>query len=385
MKDPKASPEGVPSEAAKTGESPPRTPPPNLDLLRAGVATLAVLGLLALLHFAASVFITLLSSLLLAFALEPLVHFLCVRTRLRRQFASGVVVFLFIALLYGIFYLAYLRVESFLGDIPEIAEKIRSAPLVESLSRKAGEMSDLLAEAGRRIASPSHPARGRAASPPILVRDMGNLADSLVQGLGSVTSVVFSLSFIPFLVYFMLADREPLTRRTRELFPREHRETVGQILVDIERMLRKFLFGNAMVAAILSAATILVFLLVKLPYPIVLGVLSGMLSIVPYLGLVLALLPGTIVGIVTFETPVPFITVVASVTALHLIGVNYLTPKLVGGEVHLNATASTAALLFFVWLWGGMGLILGIPILSVLRCVLENIPSTRRIGMWLGD
>jgi predicted PurR-regulated permease PerM len=340
---------------------------------------------LALLHFAASVFITLLSSLLLAFALEPLVHFLCVRTRLRRQFASGIVVFLCIAVLYGIFSLAYLRVESFIGDIPEIAEKIRSAPLVESLSSKAGEMSDLLAEAGRRITTSSHPGRGRASAPPILVRDAGSLADFLMHGLGSLTTIVFSLSFIPFLVYFMLADREPLTRRTRELFPREHRETVGQILVDIERMLRKYLIGNAIVAAILSAATILVFLLVKLPYPIVLGVLSGMLTIVPYLGLVLALLPGAIVGIVSFETPVPFITLVASVTAIHLIGVNYLTPRFVGGEVHLNATASTAALLFFVWLWGGMGLLLGIPILSVLKCILENIPSTRRIGMWLGD
>jgi predicted PurR-regulated permease PerM len=206
-----------------------------------------------------------------------------------------------------------------------------------------------------------------------------------MQGLGSLTGVIFSLSFIPFLVYFMLADREPLTRRTRELFPREHRETVGQILVDIERMLRKFLIGNAVVAAILSAATLLVFFLVKLPYPVVLGVLSGILSTVPYLGLGLALLPCVIVGIVTFEAPVPFIAMVASVTAFHLIAINYLTPRIVGGEVHLNATASTAALLFFGWLWGGMGLLLAIPILSVLKCILENIPSTQRIGMWLGD
>jgi predicted PurR-regulated permease PerM len=151
MKDSQTPSEGPPPGAAKTGESPPRGTLQELRLIRAGVTALAVLGVLALLHFAASVFITLLSSLLLAFALEPLVHFLCVRTRLRRQFASAIIVFLFIALLYGIFYLAYLRVDSFLADIPKIAEKIRSAPLVESLSKKAGEMSDLLAEAGRHI------------------------------------------------------------------------------------------------------------------------------------------------------------------------------------------------------------------------------------------
>jgi len=80
----------------------------------------------ALLHFAASVFITLFSAMLLGFALEPLVHLLCVRTPLRRHHASGIVVFLFVAMLYGLFYAAYLRAESFLGEIPAITE--RSAP-----------------------------------------------------------------------------------------------------------------------------------------------------------------------------------------------------------------------------------------------------------------
>jgi predicted PurR-regulated permease PerM len=73
------------------------------------------------------------------------------------------------------------------------------------------------------------------------------------------------------------------------------------------------------------------------------------------------------------------------VTVLHLVAANYLTPKLVGGGVRLNATASTVALLFFGWLWGGMGLLLGIPILAVLKCIFDNVPSTRRIGMFLGE
>src|SRR5512147_2135978 len=87
---------------------------PDLNLIRAGATIIAALGLLALLHFAASVFLTLFSAMLLAFALEPLVHVLCVRTRLRRHHASGIVVCLFVAMLYGLFYATYLRAESFL-------------------------------------------------------------------------------------------------------------------------------------------------------------------------------------------------------------------------------------------------------------------------------
>jgi len=258
--------------------------------------------------------------------------------------------------------------------------------MVTSLTKKTQELNRVFAEAGRRIAPPAATSARPRTAAPIIVRDEAeSFTVALLQGLGSLSGVLFALGFIPFLVYFILADRDPLTRRTRELFPEEHRETVGEILVDIERMMRKFLLGNAVIALILSTATVLIFLLVGLPYPIVLGILSGTLSIVPYLGLPLALLPGVVVGLVSFETGGPFLALIASVTVLHLVAANYLTPKLVGRGVRLNATASTVALLFFGWLWGGMGLLLGIPILAVLKCIFDNVPSTRRIGLFLGE
>jgi predicted PurR-regulated permease PerM len=374
------------AEVHTSGMKEERRPGPDLNLIRAGATIIAILGLLALLHFAASVFITLFSALLLAFALEPIVHFLCVRTRLRRHHSSAVVVFLFVAMLYGLFYATYLRAEIFLGEIPAISEKIRSAPMVKSLTSRGQELNRVFAEAGRRISPPATASARPKTAAPVVVRDEAeSFTGALLQGLGSLSGILFALGFIPFLVYFILADREPLTRRTRELFPEEHRATVGEILLDIERMMRKFLLGNALIALVLSAATVLVFLLVGLPYPVVLGILSGTLSIVPYLGLPLALLPGAVVGLVSFESGGPFLVLITTVTMLHLVAANYLTPKLVGGGVRLNATASTVALLFFGWLWGGMGLVLGIPILAVLKCIFDNIPSTRRIGLFLGE
>jgi len=362
-----------------------RRPGPDLKLIRASATAVAILGFIALLHYAASVFITLFSAMLLAFALEPLVHLLCERTPLRRPHASGIVVFLFVAMLYGIFYGTYLRAESFFAQIPAIAEKIRAAPIVASLADRAEELNRVVAEAGRRIAPPASASMSPKTASPVLMQDAESFTGSLLHGLGSLSGVLFAFGFIPFLVYFILADREPLTRRTRELFPEEQRATVGGILLDIEWMMRKFLLGNAVIAILLSVATVLVYLLVGLPYPVVLGILSGTLSIVPYLGLPLALLPGVVVGLVSFESGVPFLILVASVTVFHLVAANYLTPRLVGRGVRLNATASTMALLFFGWLWGGMGLVLGIPILAVLKCIFDNVPSTRRIGMFLGE
>lgn len=358
---------------------------PLVDLvwIKAGLAILATLSLVALLYFAASVFITLFTSLLLAFALEPLVQLLCRRARLSRQVASAVVVFLFVAALYAVLSFAYFRLAGFLLDIPSLVERIRSAPLVERWTGAIREFTRLAEETVHRISppppEPAHP------PPQVVVRDTGSVAGALLHGLGSVTTVVFSLGFIPFLAYFVLAGKEPLSRRTLELFSEEKRETAGAILEDIERMMRRFLIGNGIIAAILSAATCLLFWVVGLPYWFVLGVLSGTLSIVPYLGLPLALLPGLVVGIVGFPSATPFFVVGVGVTFFHVVAANYLTPKFVGSGVHLNAVASTVGLLFFGWLWGGMGLLLGIPIVAVLKCVLENIPAARRIGLWLGD
>jgi len=381
----------LPPGAGKDGIGDPRSakeerrPRAELKLIRASTIVIAILGIFAFMHFAASIFITLFSAMLLAFALEPLVHLLCVRTPLRRHHASGIVVFLFVAMLYGLFYGTYLRAESFFAEVPAIAEKIRAAPMVASLADKMEEVNRVVAETGRRISPPAPASARPKAAPPVVVHDAETFTGSLLQGIGSLGGVLFSLGFIPFLVYFILADREPLTRRTRELFPEEHRGTVGEILLDIEWMMRKFLIGNAVIAVILSVATVVVYLLVRLPYPVVLGILSGTLSIVPYLGLPLALLPGVVVGLISFESGGPFLILVVSVTVLHILAANYLTPRLVGRGVRLNATASTMALLFFGWLWGGMGLVLGIPILAVLKCIFDNVPSTRRIGMFLGE
>jgi len=379
--------EGSPPKPETRPSTEPREPRPpvDLNLIRAGATVLAVLGVLALLYFAASVFITLFSALLLAFALEPLVHILCVRTRLKRHYASGIVVFLFIAFLYGLGWFTYGMAEGFLTDLPLLMEKFRSTPIVAKIAAKAQETARLFEEAGSRFLPALSPGSGGEVLPQVVVRDAASEGRSLLRNLGSLSGVFFSLCFVPFLVYFMLADREPLTRRTRELFPEEYHQAVGVILLDIERVMRQFLIGNAILVGILSVTTIFIFWIIGVPSPVVLGALSGTLSVVPYLGLPLALLPGVAVGLVTFTSSTPLILLVLCVTLLHLTSANFLTPKLVGREVHLNATASTAALLFFGWLWGGMGLLLGIPILAVVKCVLNNVPSTRRLGVWLGD
>lgn len=356
---------------------------PNDRVMRTSLVILAGLGLVAFCHYAASVLIAILSSILIVLALDPFVGFLCRRAKLGRPLASMIVVFFGIALLYLMFYLAYSGTRQLFANLPRLIEQIQKAPLVREITEGIGRITATLREAGNSIVPGKSPVAESAGAP--FLQDAQPWLAALSRGIGSLTTILFSLSFIPFLVYFLLAGKEEITRKTRELFPAARQETVGAIFYDIERMMRRFLLGNTLVAGILGVATSLVFLLVGMPYWIVLGMLSGMLSTIPYLGLALALVPPVLVGLVAFERGGAIVLVAVAVTGFHLTAANYLIPRFVGSDVQLNAVASTVAIMFFGWLWGGMGLILGIPVLAVAKCVMDNIDSTRRFGAWLGE
>lgn len=347
------------------------------------LVVLAVLGFLTLCYFASSVFITILFSMLIALALEPIVILLCNRGRLGRRFSSVIVVSLAMAVLYGILYMAYGSAQQLFSDLPLLIDQIKNAPLVQQMTSEIYRVTETIQDAGRTIATTPQPIAGKGAQ--IVLRESTPWTATLFRGLGSLTTLLFSLSFIPFLVYFLLAEKDGLIRRTRDLFPGEHQETVVSTIYGIEKMIQRFITGNIIVAGILCVATSFVFLMVGLPYWIVLGILSGTISTIPYLGLILGILPPVIVGLITFSSGEPIIIIAASVTGFHVLASNLLIPKLVGKGVQLNPVASTVSIMFFGWMWGGMGLILGIPIVAGLKSVLENMEPTRKIAQWLGD
>ena len=112
--------------------------------------------------------------------------------------------------------------------------------------------------------------------------------------------------------------------------------------------------------------------------------ISGFVSLVPYLGVFLALLPplsGAVGSLNTTGMIIIFVTVVG----LHVLTMNVLYPKIVGKRLRLNPLAVTLALLFWAWIWGAMGLILAVPIVGATKIICDYVDSLRGLGAWLGD
>jgi predicted PurR-regulated permease PerM len=118
-------------------------------------------------------------------------------------------------------------------------------------------------------------------------------------------------------------------------------------------------------------------------YPILTGIASGLLNMVPYIGAVMAWLPAFIIALAKWNTIGQFVLIAVMLTIIHVLAINLVAPKLVGRRVRLNAVAITIALLFWGWVWGGMGLVLAIPITAALRVICDHTESWKPIGRWL--
>ncbi|MEP6533875.1 MAG: AI-2E family transporter, partial [Bryobacteraceae bacterium] len=77
--------------------------------------------------------------------------------------------------------------------------------------------------------------------------------------------------------------------------------------------------------------------------------------------------------------------IAAIVAFVHLIALTLLYPKIVGARVHLNPLAVTVALMFWGTIWGGVGLVLAIPMTAAMKAVLDNIEHLQPYGRMLGD
>jgi predicted PurR-regulated permease PerM len=182
----------------------------------------------------------------------------------------------------------------------------------------------------------------------------------------------------------MLSWQDHVRSSTVMLFNIESRNTVYVTLGLISQMIRGFIVGNMIIGVILGLTSTVAFWIIGVPYFYVIGMISGLVSLMPYLGIVIAIVPPVVVSMNSL-TVSRFLAIAAVVAISHLIGLNVLYPKIIGRKLQLNPLAVTLALLFWGWLWGAMGLILAIPLTAAAKIIFDHVDSLRGWGNWLGE
>jgi predicted PurR-regulated permease PerM len=366
---------------------------------------LATGAIIALLYFGRVFLITLVIAVIIAFLLDPVVT-VFVKMRLPRPVSSFVVCSFAVALVYLLGLGLYTEFSGLAEDLPTYSLRINT--LVDGIAGRVEQMEkntmDVLvpkrfqphddvtapgsvnAKGSRRkkvvLPDPAAP----IPIPEVRVRPEPKPIWTYLYGyIVSFYEVLLMASFVPFLVYFMLSWRDHLRRSFLYLFDGANRHIAGKAWEGVAEMARAYVIGNFVLGAMLSVLTCAFFFAIRLPYWPIVGPLSSFLSLVPYVGMPMAIAPALISGLTIYDQPAMYLIIAAVLAFLHLIAMNLLYPKVVGSRVHLNPLVVTIALMFWGTLWGGIGLLLAIPITAAIKAVCDNVSSLQGYGKLLGD
>ena len=338
----------------------------------AALVILATAAVLCLMYVAKLVLVVVLTAVLMAFVLAPVVDGLA-DLRVPRSLGAFLAVAFLVLTVGTVSYLSYARALDFLSQMPEYRTKLQH---IFNEIRLQAERFEKTTDA----VLPPEPEDKNS----VTLRERNSLSSFIGRNMSSLSEGVLAISFVPFLIYFMLSWQDHVRASSVMLFKMKNRNTAYVTLGLIAQMIRSFIVGNFMIGLFLSAASMAAFGLMGLPYFYFLGVISGFLSLIPYLGVILAILPPVIVGL-GYLTTATFVLTCAVVVGLHLFAMNVLYPMVLGKRLRLNPLALTLALLFWGWLWGAMGLLLAVPLTGALKIICDNIAQLRPFGAWMGE
>ncbi len=367
-----------------------------------GVGILALGVVVALLYYGRVFFITVIIAAIISFLLDPAVLFF-MRLKMPRGLASFVVCSLGLMFLYLAGLGIYTEGLAMLNDLPAYGERINA--LVDGATGRMDNLEKGMyrslmpkrfqeeQQAERDAAAKNNNNKKKKPDLPavpsiqeVRVRpEPTPLVNYVYVYLTSFYSVLLMASFVPFLVYFQLSWGDHIRTRVLYLFEGTDRHVAGRALASVAEMVRAYVVGNFLLGVFLSVASSILFASVKLPYWLVAGPLSGFLSLIPYIGLPLALIPPLVAALPMSTGPELYLFLSASVALLHLFALNLLYPKFVGARVHLNPLVVTLALMFWGMLWGGIGLVLAIPLTAAIKAVCDNVSGLQAYGKLLGD
>ena len=283
-----------------------------LPVIAAGVV-------IAMLYWARVVFITAFTSVIFALILEPFVGFL-VRLRLPRPVATLMVLLVATLGLYFGGVAAYSQLSGLASDVPAFRENLTGfitgiTDRIENIESTATRLV-IPARKAEPVPEPQPPPRSRkkkkdqdvtVIAPTVVVptapgvsapipevrihEDRNIVTEYIYPQLGTLYEFLLMASFVPFLVYFMLSWRDHIYRSFLRFFDGPDRVAAARSLEGVAEMARAFVVGNFLIGLFLAALSWTAFALLHIPYPFLIGLMSGFLSLVPYIGMPLAILP----------------------------------------------------------------------------------------------
>jgi predicted PurR-regulated permease PerM len=360
-----------------------------VDVRSASLVVIAVLASIFALRWAAAVFIPLMLSLILTYALAPLVDRL-ERLRVPRVIGAAAIL-LGIAGAFGTTgYSLSGSAAQLVDSLPVAAQKLRQAMASRPSARNTSTL-DTVQQAAAQLEQAAQAASAQASRRGItrvtIERPPFNVRDYLWSGTVGLAGALGQLTLVAFLTFFSLCSGNTFRRKLVKITGQslQKKKITVHVLDDITRNIERYLLVQIFTSALVGIITGLAFWAIGLENAAVWGIVAGVTNLIPYVGSVLVMGTSALVAFLQFNT-IEMAVLVGGVSLLiHTLVGNLLTPWLTSRTSRMNPVAVFVGVIFWGWLWGVWGLLLGIPIMMIVKSVCDRVEDLQPIGELLGD
>jgi predicted PurR-regulated permease PerM len=398
-----------------------------VDVRNVALVVIAVLASAFALQWAKAVVIPILIGVMFSYALTPVVNLLH-RWKVPRVAGAGVLLTaIVVAIGWGVSSLSD-EATALIETLPQVAQKLRQTvqgqrqkpvATIEKVQQAAAEFEQVTESAATPAsgaASAEAAPNGRAARPAeagsasrrarsveplsaalppaprgvtrVVVEKPGlNVKDYLWSGTLGAFAFLGQCAVVFFITFFLLASGDTFRRKMVKLAgPRLSQKRITiQALDEITNQIQRYLVVQLAVSVLVGILTWLAFMAIGLEQAAAWGVVAGLTNLIPYLGAVVVGGASALVAFIQFGALDMGLLVGASSFGIHTVVGNLLTPWWMGRASRMSPFAVFVGVLVFGWLWGVWGLLLGVPILMVVKSICDRVDELNAIGELLGD
>jgi predicted PurR-regulated permease PerM len=359
-----------------------------VDIRNMSLMVLAGLALLFVLHWAKAVFIPVMLSILFSYAFSPLVNWLEMH-RVPRWLGSALLLLSLLGAIGSTAYSLSDEAAAMVESLPVAAQKFRNA--IKRAPRSAPSTLETVQKAAAQIEQAAQ--EGAAAGGPrgvvrvVVEKSHFNIKDYLWTGTMGLIALIGQATVVIFLTYFLMLSGDTFRRKMLKLAGPNlsDKKITLQALHEITGQIQRYLQVQLLTSALVGLLTWLALLAIGLENAAVWGIVAGVLNLVPYVGSMITAAASALVGFLQFGSLNMAMLVAGASLLIHTVVGNIVTPWLTSRASRLSPVAVFVGLLAWGWLWGVWGLLLGIPILMMVKSVCDRVDDLKPLGEFLGS
>jgi len=194
---------------------------------------------------------------------------------------------------------------------------------------------------------------------------------TFVNNIGSMVEAVFAAFIVPFLAFYILKDFDVFERTVIRYVPRSHRKNTVRLFKDIDEALGSYIRGQILVCLIVGTLAYIGYLIIGMPYALLLASIVAITNVIPYLGPFIGAAPAILMAS-TVSVKMMFLVVIVNLVC-QILESNIVSPQVVGRTLHLHPLAIIFAILAGGQIAGLIGMILAVPIFAACKVIIQHI------------